>query len=101
MEILRTIFAWFDLPFRELTYENMFERANELKKIDKNAFRYSKFVPQGEAGVYDEKEEMRYTNKMEERISKKRDKATLGGAVAEKAEEANLKKNMGHTDLEG
>ena len=31
IEILRTIFAWFDMPWRELTYENMFERAKDLK----------------------------------------------------------------------
>ena len=50
MEILRTIFAWFDLPWRDLTYENMFERAKQLKKVDKEAIRYSKYVPLGMAG---------------------------------------------------
>ena len=50
MEILRTVFAWFDLPWRELTYENMFDKAKELKSVDKEAIRYSKFVPLGQAG---------------------------------------------------
>ena len=35
MDILRTIFSWFELPWRELTYENMFDKVKELKKIDK------------------------------------------------------------------
>lgn len=35
IEILRTLFAWFDLPWRDLTYENMFEKAKELRKVDK------------------------------------------------------------------
>ena len=81
MEILRTMFAWFDLPFRELTYENMFDRAKELKKIDKEAIKYSKFVPTGQAGAYDANEKQEYTNKIEERISKKRDRATLGDII--------------------
>ena len=47
MEILRTLFAWFDMPWRDLTYENMFSMSKELSKIDKEAIRYSKFVPLG------------------------------------------------------
>ena len=47
IEILRTIFAWFDMPWRELTYENMFDRAKDLKHIDKEQIRFSKFVPHG------------------------------------------------------
>jgi len=46
-EILRTIFAWFDLPWRDLTIENMFEQAHLLKKVDKDAIRFSKFIPLG------------------------------------------------------
>ena len=58
MEILRTIFAWFDLPWRELTFENMFSKANVLKKITKEDIRYSKFVPLGQAGAYDEEDKV-------------------------------------------
>ena len=47
MEIMRTIFAWFDLNWRDLTYENMYDRVNDLKKVDKEMIRYSKYVPLG------------------------------------------------------
>jgi len=53
MDVLRTIFSWFELPWRELTYENMFDKVKELKKIDKNAIRYSKYIPLGQAGAYE------------------------------------------------
>ena len=64
MEILRTIFAWFDLPWRELTFENMFEKSKELKKITKEDIRYSKFVPLGQAGAYEEDNKVKFTNKL-------------------------------------
>ena len=64
MEILRTIFAWFDLPWRELTFENMFEKANMLKKISKEDIRYSKFVPLGQAGAYDEENKTKFSSKL-------------------------------------
>ena len=54
MDILRTIFSWYDLPWRELTYENMFDKASLLKKVDKEAIRFSKFVPSGMATAYED-----------------------------------------------
>lgn len=47
------MFSWFDLPWRDLTYENMFEKVKLLSKIDKEKIRVSKFVPLGMAKVYD------------------------------------------------
>ena len=44
LEILKTIFVWYKLPWNELTTENMFDKANLLKKVDKSAIRFCKFV---------------------------------------------------------
>ena len=44
MDVLRTMFVWFNLPWRELTEENMFEKAKLLKAVDKHAIRFSKFA---------------------------------------------------------
>lgn len=44
MDVLRTMFVWFNLPWRDLTDENMFEKAKLLKQVDKHAIRFSKFA---------------------------------------------------------
>lgn len=79
MEILRTIFAWFDLPWRDLTFDNMFERSLLLNKITKEDIRYSKFIPLGQAGAYDEENKQIFSTKMEERLARLKDRAALGG----------------------
>ena len=79
MEILRTIFSWFDLPWRELTFDNMFEKSNALNKITKEDIRCSKFVPLGQAGAYDEENKQTFTTKMEERLARLKDRSALGG----------------------
>ena len=64
LEILRTLFSWFDLPWRELTFENMFQKVKDLQKIDKEAIRYSKFVPTGMAGTGEEEDKIVYKSKL-------------------------------------
>ena len=78
MEILRTIFAWFDMPWRELTFENMFEKAKILNRITKEDIRYSKYVPLGQAGAYDEENKVKFTSKLQERLAKLKDRTALG-----------------------
>ena len=85
MEILRTIFAWFDLPWRELTFENMFEKANMLKKISKEDIRYSKFVPLGQAGAYDEENKTKFSSKLQERLARLKDRTSLGCEAQDRA----------------
>ena len=86
MEILRTLFAWFDLPWREITFDNMFEKAKMLKKIDKEAIRFSKYVPLGKAGANDQEGTKEfYMSKLQERISKKKDRTALGGNTGDQA----------------
>jgi len=41
------MFAWFDKPWRELTFDNMFEKVKQLKLVDKEQIRYSKYIPLG------------------------------------------------------
>lgn len=85
MEILRTIFSWFDLPWRELTYDNMFEKAKILNKITKEDIRVSKFVPLGQAGAYDEANKVTFTSKLQERLARLKDRTTLGGEAQDRA----------------
>ena len=44
LEILKTIFIWYGLPWHELTEWNMFRKASLLKRVDKKAIRFTKFV---------------------------------------------------------
>ena len=71
LEVLRTMFTWFGLPWRELTNENMFDKANLLKAVDKHAIRFSKFA---KFDVNAMQESARgidiFTNKMHERLMK-------------------------------
>ena len=84
MEILRTIFAWFDMPWRELTFENMFEKAKILNRITKEDIRYSKFVPLGQAGAYDEENKVKFTSKLQERLAKLKDRTALGVEIQDR-----------------
>lgn len=84
MEILRTVFAWFDLPWRDLTYENMFDRAKDLKAVDKEAIRYSRYVPLGQAGKIEEQNNGKqvFNSKLQERLARMADRAALGDEQA-------------------
>ena len=79
MEIMRTIFSWFDLPWRELTYENMFDKVKQLKTLDKEAIRFSKYIPLGMAGAYDDAQKQTYQSKLAERLARMQDRNELSG----------------------
>ena len=91
MEILRTLFAWFNLPWRELTFENMFTYAKKLKRVDKEAIRYSKYVPLGQAGAYDEENKEVFMTKLQERIARIHDRMTMSGGETQALIETEFK----------
>ena len=52
------------MPWRELTFENMFDKAKQLKKVDRETIRYSKYIPLGKAGSYEDETKQKFQSKM-------------------------------------
>jgi len=76
LEVLQTMFAWFSLPWRELTTENMFDKAKMLKKVDKDAIRFSKYLPFA-CDVDDSRTANNYSSKLQERLARIKDRAGM------------------------
>lgn len=80
-DIVRTMFASFNLGWRDVTFENMFDKAEELSKVEKSDFEYMKFVPLGQAGNFDpdsDRQHYQFANKMQERLARRKEKIVMG-----------------------
>ena len=64
------MFLWYGLPWHELTPENMFEKADLLKKIDKNAIRFTNFVQLQPDSLDSDRTTVNYVSKMQEKLAR-------------------------------
>ena len=76
-DLLRRMFASFHMPWRELTKENMYDRADDLKSIKKQDMLNIKRIPDSIEALFEESRVKLYRSKLEEMIAKKRDNSKL------------------------
>ena len=76
-DLLRRMFAAFHLPWRELTKENMYEKADQLKKVKKNDCINMKRIPTSIEALFEESKVKKYRSKLEEMIARRRDNSKL------------------------
>ena len=85
------MFASFHMQWRELTKDNMYEKADELKKIKKEDYVHVKKIPDSLDALFEEKRVKMYKSKLEEMIARKKDNSKLGGKPTEAAPQEDTK----------